>query len=203
MNNLYILYARRGAGLAPDVVNAQLRVVAGSALCQRTSLRRINCRRVGRLAVAAVLAGVPAAPASAGARVGRIGGLAGAGIAARGPAGRRLRAAMLSAAGILGTISASILIDHTGGRDTLNRISAARVIGVLCGRGVVLSWSRIEGAMDNADPQLITDLRLSCCTCQDADDWDVGIERGRRTTGTRSSRRSTDPQFAWRRRSRS
>ena len=146
MNNLYILLMLvAGAGLAVQiVVNAQLRVVAGSALWATNIVFAVSMAAgLAALAVAAVL-GRESLPAPALWRAPGwvwIGGLAGAAYVLLGVLlARRLGAALLSAAGILGQLTASILIDHYGWFGTpVHRVSAARAIGVLLlAVGVVL-----------------------------------------------------------------
>lgn len=146
MNNLYILLMlMAGAGLAAQIViNAQLRVVAGNALWAANIVFAVSLAAgLAALAVAAVFARVPL-PAPDLWRAPWwvwLGGLAGAVYVLLAILlARRLGAALLSAAGILGQLAASILIDHYGWFATpVHRVSAARAIGVvLLAVGVVL-----------------------------------------------------------------
>jgi len=146
MNNLYILVMLvAGAGLAVQiVVNAQLRVVAASALWAANIVFAVSLAAgLAALAVTAVFARVPL-PAPALWRAPWwvwLGGLAGAVYVVLAILlARRLGAALLSATGILGQLGASILIDHYGWFATpVHRVSAARAIGVaLLAIGVVL-----------------------------------------------------------------
>jgi len=138
MNNLYILLMLiAGAGLAVQiVVNAQLRVVAGNALWAANIVFAVSLAAgLAALAFATVFARVPL-PDPALWRAPWwvwLGGLGGAAYVLLAILlARRLGAALLSAAGILGQLVASILIDHYGWFGTsVHRVSAARAIGVV------------------------------------------------------------------------
>jgi transporter family-2 protein len=138
MNNLYILLMLvAGAGVAAQIViNAQLRVAAASALwATNISFAVSMAAGLAALAFATVFARVPF-PAPALWRAPWwiwLGGLGGAVYVLLAILlARRLGAALLSAAGILGQLGASILIDHYGWFGTpVHRISAARALGVV------------------------------------------------------------------------
>ena len=138
MNNLSILLMlMAGAGVAAQIViNAQLRVVAASALwATNISFAVSMAAGLAALAFAVVFAREPL-PAPALWRAPWwiwLGGLGGAAYVLLAILlARRLGAALLSAAGILGQLVASILIDHYGWFGTsVHRVSAARVIGVV------------------------------------------------------------------------
>lgn len=138
MTNVYILLmVMAGAGLAAQiVVNAQLRVVAASALWAANICFAVSMAAgLAALAVAAVFARAPL-PAPALWRAPWwvwLGGLAGAVYVLLAILlARRLGAAVLSAAGILGQLGASILIDQYGWFGApMHRVSAARALGVV------------------------------------------------------------------------
>ena len=146
MNNLFILLMlMAGAGVAAQIViNAQLRVAAGSALwATNISFAVSMAAGLAALTFAAVFAREPL-PAPALWRapwwiwVGGLGGAAYVLLAIL--LARQLGAALLSAAGILGQLVAAIVIDHYGWLGTpVHRVSAARAIGVvLLATGVAL-----------------------------------------------------------------
>ena len=146
MTNLYILLmVVAGAAVAAQIViNAQLRAVAGSALWA-TNISFVVSTVVGLVAVGVAAAlGRLTLPDTALWRAPGwvwIGGLGGAlYVLLAILLARRLGAAALSAAGILGQLGASILIDHYGWLGApVTRLSAARLVGVvLLTLGVVL-----------------------------------------------------------------
>ena len=146
MINLFILLMlTAGAGVAAQIViNAQLRVAAGSALwATNISFAVSMAAGLAALTFAAVFAREPL-PTPALWRapwwiwVGGLGGAAYVLLAIL--LARQLGAALLSAAGILGQLAASIVLDHYGWFGTpVHRVSAARAIGVvLMAMGVAL-----------------------------------------------------------------
>jgi transporter family-2 protein len=138
MNNVYILLMLlAGAAVAVQIViNAQLRAVSGSAMWA-TNISFAVSMAAGVIALAGALAlGRVAMPSPALWRAPWwiwIGGLGGAlYVLLAILLARRLGAAALSAAGILGQLAASVIIDHYGWFGTpVNRASGARLAGVL------------------------------------------------------------------------
>lgn len=136
MTNFYILLmVMAGTGVAAQIViNAQLRVVAGTTLWA-TNI----CFAVSLLAGLAVLAfatvfahePLPAPDLWRAPSWVWLGGLGGAVyVIAAVLLTRRLGAAVLSAAGVLGQIGAAMLIDHYGWLGApVQRLSAPRVVG--------------------------------------------------------------------------
>jgi len=138
MNNLYILLMLiAGAAVAAQVaINAQLGAVAASALWASNITFAVSMMAgLVALALAAALGqtSLPA-PALWGAPwwiwLGGLGGATYVLLAVL--LAQRLGTALLTAAGILGQLGASILIDHYGWFGTpVHRASAARAIGVV------------------------------------------------------------------------
>ncbi len=146
MNNLYILLMlMAGAGVAAQImINAQLHAVAASTLWA-TNISFAVSMAAGLVALAAGtafgLVPLPAAALWRGPWWIWVGGLGGAVYVLMAMLlARRLGAALVSAAGIMGQLGASILIDHYGWFGTpVHAISAPRVAGVvLMAVGLVL-----------------------------------------------------------------
>lgn len=146
MNNLYVLLMlMAGVGVAVQIViNAQLRLVAGSAMwASNISFAVSMAAGLAALALGTALGRVslpdPAlwrAPAWV-----WLGGLGGAVYVLLAVLlAQRLGAALLSGVGILGQLVASVLIDHYGWFGTpVHRVSVARAAGVaLLAIGVAL-----------------------------------------------------------------
>ncbi|MGH9256102.1 MAG: DMT family transporter [Vicinamibacterales bacterium] len=146
MTNLYILsMVVAGAAVAAQIaINAHLGVVTGSALwASNISFAVSMVAGLVVLGVAMLMGGMPL-PAQAVWSAPRwvwLGGLGGAMYVLLAILlTHRLGAALLSAAGILGQLGTSLLIDHYGWLGVpVQRLSATRVVGVvLLGAGVVL-----------------------------------------------------------------
>jgi transporter family-2 protein len=146
MNNLYILLMiMAGAGIAAQIaVNAQLRIVTGSALWAANIVFAVSMAAgLAALAGARVFFGVSLPDPALWRAPSWIwfGGLfGGAYVVLAILLADRLGAALVSATGIFGQLCASILIDHYGWFDMpLQRATPARLIGaVLLAAGVVL-----------------------------------------------------------------
>lgn len=146
MNNLYILLmVMAGAGIAGQIaVNAQLRIVTGSALWAANIVFGVSMV-IGLLALtcAALFSAAPVlnpalwrAPSYV-----WLGGIfGGAYVVLAILLADRMGAALVSATGIFGQLCASILIDHYGWFGMpIQRATPARLIGVaLLAAGVVL-----------------------------------------------------------------
>lgn len=146
MNNLFVLLMLiAGAGVAAQVaINAQLGAVSGSALWASNITFTVSLLAgLAALGLAAALGQVslPAPALWSAPWWVWLGGLGGATYVLLAVVlAQRLGTALLMAAGILGQLGASILIDHYGWFGTpVHRMSAARVIGVaLMAIGMVL-----------------------------------------------------------------
>jgi transporter family-2 protein len=146
MANLSVLLmVVAGAGVAAQIViNAQLRAAAGSALWATNISFAVSMVAGLIVAVTAAVLGRASAPAQELWRAPWwvwLGGLGGAlYVLLAILLARRLGAAVLSAAGILGQLGMALVIDHYGWLGApVARLSAARVVGaLLLAFGVVL-----------------------------------------------------------------
>ena len=149
MTNLYILLmGMAGAAVAAQVaINAQLGAVAASALWASNITFAVSMMAgLAALALAGVVgqASLPAPALWSAPWWVWLGGLGGATyVLAAVLLAQRLGTALLVAAGILGQLGASMLIDHYGWFGTpVHRVSAARAVGVvlLAGGVALIRW---------------------------------------------------------------